>query len=135
MHEKIKGTDLPSVQALAYLGDAAHSLHVRRALVARGLTKSGDLNRESLRFVTAEGQARMYRAIEPLLLDDERDVFRRAYNSGHLSKPKRASHADYRTATGFEAVIGMLYWIGDGERLELILNEAYKEITENDTED
>lgn len=128
MHDKIIGASLPSVQALAYLGDARHSLYVRHRLVASGLSKSGDLNRESLKYVTAEAQAEMYRAVEPLLLDDERDVYRRAYNSGHLSKPKRASHADYRCATGFEAVIGMLHWIGDEERLEMILNEAHKEI-------
>ena len=75
----------------------------------------------------------MYAAVEHLLLDDERDVFRRAFNSSHLSKPKRASQKDYRTATGFEAVIGMLYWIGDDERLDMILTEAHKE-NKNDTE-
>ena len=133
MHDKMKGTDLPSVLALAYLGDACHSLYVRRMLVARGISKSGDLNRESLAYITAERQAEMYAAVEHLLLDDERDVFRRAFNSSHLSKPKRASQKDYRTATGFEAVIGMLYWIGDDERLDLLLTEAHKE-TKNDTE-
>ncbi len=134
MHEKTKGTDLPSVLALAYLGDACHSLYVRRVLVARGISKSGELNRASLAYVTAEAQARMYRATEHLLLDDERDVYRRAYNSSRLSKPKRASHADYRCATGFEAVIGMLYWLGDDERINLLLETGHKEI-ENDTKD
>jgi len=128
MHDKIIGASLPSVQALAYLGDARHSLYVRHRLVAKGISKSGELNRESLKYVTAEAQAEMFRAVEHLLLDDERDVYRRAYNSGHLSKPKHASHADYRCATGFEAVIGMLHWIGDDERIELIFNEAHKEI-------
>ena len=104
-----------------------------RTLVARGISKSGDLNRASLAYVTAEAQARMYRTVEPMLLDDERDVYRRAYNSSHLSKPKRASHADYRCATGFEAVIGMLYWLGDNERINLLLEAGHKEI-ENDTE-
>ena len=133
MHEKTKGTDLPSVLALAYLGDAAHQLYVRKMLVGRGISKSGELNRASLAYITAEAQARMYRTVEPLLLDDERDVYRRAYNSSHLSKPKRASHADYRCATGFEAVIGMLYWLGDDERLNLLFETGHKEI-ENDTE-
>ena len=133
MHEKTKGTDLPSVLALAYLGDAAHQLYVRKMLVGRGISKSGELNRASLAYITAEAQARMYRTVEPLLLDDERDVYRRAYNSSHLSKPKRASHADYRCATGFEAVIGMLYWLGDDERMNLLFETGHKEI-ENDTE-
>ena len=116
---------MPSVQALAYLGDACHSLYVRRMLVGRGISKSGELNRLSLEYITAERQAEMYRKIEGLLLDDERDVFRRAANSGHLNKPKRASITDYRYATGLEAVLGMLSWIGDEERLNLLLDAAH----------
>lgn len=131
MHEKTSGAKLPSSMALAYLGDARHSLYVRERLVMRGLSKSGDLNRESLRYVTAEAQAAMMRRIEPLLLEDERDVYRRAANSSHLNRPKHASLADYRAATGFEAVIGMLYVIGDEERLKELLDLAYEAVEEN----
>ena len=131
MHEKISGAQLPSVAALSYLGDACHSLYVRRMLVARGITKSSELNKASLSFVTAEAQAKMYAKIEGLLLDDEREVYRRASNSTHLNKPKHASVGEYRIATGFEAVVGMLYWIGDVERLNMLFNEAHKEEDEN----
>lgn len=135
MHSEVKGTALPSVMALAYLGDARHSLHVRRMLVESGIVKPKELNLHALNFVTAEAQARAFSRIEHLLLDDERDVFRRAANSTHLNKPKHASGKDYRTATGFEAVIGMLEWLGDHERLELLLKEAFKkEEKVNDTE-
>jgi ribonuclease-3 family protein len=134
MHEKVLGASLPSVQALAYIGDARHSLYVRTMLVQTGITKSGELNEKSLKYVTAEAQAKMYRKIEGYLLDDERDVFKRASNSTHLNKPKRASVTDYRYATGFEAVIGMLVWIKDEERLEELMRLAHKEDT-NDTED
>ena len=133
MHDKIIGAQLPSPMALAYLGDARHSLFVREMLVREGISKSGELNQRALCYITAEAQARMARFIEPRLLDDERDIFRRAANSGHLNKPKHASVADYRHATGFEAVIGMLYYIGDEERLTQLMTEAYKEI-QNDTE-
>ena len=139
MHDKILGTSLPSVSALAYLGDARHSLYVRRMLVGEGLCKSGELNEAALSYVTAEAQANMLRKIECELLDDERDVYRRAANSGHLNRPKHSSAADYRAATGFEAVIGMLEWIGDTERLLYLLDLAHGKITEteneNDTED
>lgn len=127
MHEGLIGASLPTVAALAYLGDARHALYVRRMLVNRGICKSGELNEAALSYVTAEAQAAMMRKIEPLLLEDERDVYRRAANSGHLNRPKHASAADYRAATGFEAVIGMLEWIGDSERLELLLRTAHEE--------
>lgn len=127
MHDKLIGAELPTTAALAYLGDARHALYVRRMLVEKGICKSGELNTASLSYVTAEAQAAMMRKIEPLLLEDERDLFRRAANSGHLNKPKRASAADYRAATGFEAVIGMLEWIGDTERLEMLLRVAHSE--------
>ena len=127
MHDKINGTALPGVMALAYLGDARHSLFVRRMLIERGLVKSSDLNRESLSFVTAGAQAEAFSRIERLLLDDEMAVFKRAQNSTHLNKPKHASGKDYRVATGFEAVIGMLEWIGDTERLDMLLEAAHKE--------
>lgn len=126
MHEKIMGASLPSVMALAYLGDARHALYVREMLVKSGLSKPKDLNLCSLDYVTAEAQAEMYRRIEHLLTEDELDVVRRAGNSGHLNRPKHASPADYRAATGFEALVGMLYYINDNERLTMLLDLAHK---------
>lgn len=126
MHEPLTGSSLPSVMALAYLGDARHSLYIRRMLVGRGMSKSADLNKAALGYVTAEAQAAAMRKIEEFLLPDERDVYRRAINSGHLNKPRHSSAADYRSATGFEAVIGMLYYIGDEERLLELLSLAYR---------
>ena len=127
MHDSIIGASLPTTAALAYLGDARHGLYVRRMLVEKGICKSGELNQASLSYVSAEAQAKMMRKIEPLLLDDERELYKRAANSGHLNRPKHASAADYRAATGFEAVIGMLEWIGDTERLNMLLDEAHKD--------
>ena len=127
MHDSVIGASLPTTAALAYLGDARHGLYVRRMLIEKGICKSGELNQASLSYVTAEAQAKMMRKIEPLLLDDERELYKRAANSGHLNRPKHASAADYRAATGFEAVIGMLEWIGDTERLEMLLKEAHNE--------
>ena len=136
MHEKIIGASLPSVGALAYIGDARHSLYIRTMLVRRGVSRSGDLNKEALLYVTAEAQAEAYSKIESMLSDDEREVFKRAFNSTHLNKPKRASGKDYRTATGFEAVIGMLSFIGDEDRIEELLSIACSNNggNENDTE-
>ena len=130
MQEKIPGTALPSVAALAYLGDARHSLYVRRMLVARGISKSGELNKLALSYVTAEAQAQSYRKIKDMLTEEESLVFRRASNSTHLNRPQHASVADYRHATGFEAVLGMLTWLEREDRLTELLNAAYGELTE-----
>ena len=126
MHDSLIGASLPTTAALAYLGDARHALYVRHMLVEKGICKSGELNEASLAYVTAEAQAQMMRKIEHLLLEDERDVYKRASNSGHLNRPRHASAADYRAATGFEAVIGMLEWIGDNERLKMLLDAAHE---------
>ena len=146
MHSPVRQCDLPSVGALAYLGDAVHSLCVRRMLVGRGISRAEDLNRASLSYVTAEAQARVYRALLPTLQEDERDVARRAANSGHLRRPRHTAAADYRAATALEAVLGMLDYIGDTERIgelfaaaERVLfpeeTEALERKTEDDSED
>ena len=96
----MKDSELKNISsaALAYLGDARHSLFVRRMLVERGITKSGELNAASLTYVTAEAQANMLRRVKPMLLDDELDVFeeeeveeapraRRAY-AAHHARPQ-----------------------------------------------
>ncbi len=131
---RMENKTLPSVMALSYLGDARHSLYVRKMLVSRGLTKSQDLNRESLMYVTCEAQAKMYEIIKDELTEAEADVFRRASNSKHLNRPKHASGKDYRMATGYEAVIGMLEWQGNEERLAYLLEKTHKEDIKNDTE-
>ena len=134
MENKFCGAMLPSVAALSYIGDAIHSLYVRKMLVARGLTKSADLNREALRYVTAEAQAKMYERIKDELLPEEADVFRRASNSTHLNRPKHATGRDYRYATGFEAVLGMLEFQKNGARLEYLLRKSHEEDDRYDTE-
>ena len=132
MQEETKRAPLPSVMALSYLGDARHSLYIRRMLVARGIAKSKELNQKALEYVTAEAQAGAFFKIESELTEEEKATFKRAFNSGHLNRPKHASLKEYRTATGFEAVIGMLEWLGDTARLEYLLNLAHREEKDND---
>ncbi len=133
MQSEFNPSLLPGVTALAYLGDARHALFVRRMLLERKIQKPKELNLLALDYVTAEAQAKAYEKISVLLTEWEADVFKRAYNSTHLNKPKHASGKEYRIATGFEAVIGMLEWIGNSERINELLTAAYRE-NENDTE-
>ena len=127
MHEKIIGASLPSSAALAYLGDAWYSLYVRRRLIEAGIEKAARLNEAALTYVTAARQAERMRKILPLLSEDEREVFSRAANASHPHRPKGATAADYRYATGFEALLGMLCFVKDEERLLYLMAEAHTE--------
>ena len=110
---------LPSSAALSYLGDAVHSVYVRRLVVDLGYTKSALLHEEGQKYVTASAQAAAFDRIYDHLTEEERDVARRAHNSRHLQRPKHMTVAEYRKATGFEALLGMLYYRGDLARIDL----------------
>ncbi len=126
---------LPSAAALSFLGDAVHTLAVRRRLVLLGFSHAGKLNEEARRLVSAEAQAEQARRLLPRLREAEADVYRRAFNSCHLNRPRHASGADYRAATGLEAVFGMLEYTGQRERLdELIACAIGEEGESHDTE-
>jgi ribonuclease-3 family protein len=116
-----KASELPSVAALSFLGDAVHGLFVRRMLVERGLCRSGELNDAARTYVSAEGQAKQAARVLPHLYEREQDVYRRAYNSGHLNRPRHASGADYRAATGLEAVLGMLSFEEKDDRIATLM--------------
>ncbi len=129
MEEKIIQASLPSLAALAYLGDAVHSLDMRRRAVARGFSRSEELHRFVTEYVNAAAQAHMLLSIEPLLDEDERATVRRAANSHHLQRPKHMKIAEYRRATGFEALLGMLSFLKREARLALLLDAAYENYT------
>ena len=128
MGETIRQSDLPTVAALAYLGDAVHSLDIRRRAIAAGLAKSGALHTFTAGIVNAAAQAAMLTAIEERLDDSERELCRRAANSKHLQHPKHATDLDYRRATAFEALLGMLSHLGREERLRELLDLSYNSL-------
>ena len=57
-----------------------------------------------------------------LLSEEELEMFRRGRNAKSHSKAKNASLAEYKKATGFEAMIGYLYLSGRTDRLEEIVD-------------
>ncbi len=118
------GHVLPSSEALAYLGDAVFSLYVRNLLVKKGISHASELNRLSLAFVTAPHQAALFRRMEAKLTEEEKDIFRRAYNHKGLKAPKHASYTEYRTATGLEALLGALYLTENTSRIEELLSDV-----------
>ena len=61
------------------------------------------------------------------LTEEENAVFHRGRNIGHTNTPKAATVAEYRAATGMEALFGYLHLAGRHERIAELFAAAYPE--------
>lgn len=109
---------------LAFVGDAVFSLYVRGKLTFNSDFKTGQLNKLATAEVKATAQAELLKDILPLFNEEELAIFKRARNAKKTTKAKHASVAEYNASTGFEAVIGYLYLIGNYDRLNFLLNKG-----------
>ena len=116
-----------STLGLAHLGDGVYELLVRSWLVLHGKAKAKDLHRATIQYVAAPAQAERFEKLQPLLTQEENDVFRRGRNTAPHSIPKAASRAQYQTATGLEALFGWLYLQGRTERLNELFSVMMEE--------
>ena len=110
---------------LAYLGDAVIELLVRERLVESGITSPKSLNAKALTFVRAGAQAAAMERLIPHLTEEEEGAFRRGRNIGHTNTPKSATVAEYRSATGMEALFGYLHIKGETARIKELFALAY----------
>lgn len=106
---------------LAYIGDAVYDLIIRTMVVEKGNRSANALHRAAVRYVNAGAQAHMIEAVLPELTEEETAVYHRGRNAKSHTMAKNASVADYRKATGMEALLGYLYLQGRLDRcLELV---------------
>lgn len=106
---------------LAYIGDAVFEVVVRTVIVDEANRSVSKIHKAASDIVNAKSQAKMMFNIIDALTDEESKVYKRGRNAKAVTKAKNASMADYRVATGFEALIGWLYLNNQTERmLELI---------------
>ncbi len=121
--EQLTAKEAANINALvlAYVGDAVWSLYVREKLASSSDLKAGQLHKIASNMVNAGAQARLADKVCDLLTEEEHDVFLRGRNAKAHHKAKNQSGADYRKATGMEAVIGYLYLVGRQQRIKEIL--------------
>ena len=112
---------------LAFIGDGIYEVFIRTYLV--------EINREMLvhrlhvktiSFVKAHAQSEFMKALEIGLTEEELYFYKRGRNAKSGTVPKNADVQEYRTATGFETLIGYLYITEQNERLNFIFNEILK---------
>lgn len=116
--------ELSSVD-LAYLGDAVLELMTRQHLLNSGVKDVGKLNHMALSYVKATAQSDAVERILPHLSEEETAVFKRGRNAHGIAIPKSASAAQYRRATGFEALFGYLYVKGRRDRMKELFILGY----------
>ena len=109
---------------LAYIGDTVYDLFVRAYLIENTDFKAHGLHMLSKRMVCAAAQAKAFESVKEILTDDERDAFRRGRNAHIGTVPKHATILDYRTATGFEALLGFLLLSGRDLRIVSLMRLA-----------
>ncbi len=120
--------------SLAYLGDAVLEVLAREAVLQTGIQNAGQLNALAASYVRATAQSDAVERILPHLTQEETEYFKRGRNTGGIAAPKSASMAQYRRATGLEALFGYLYLSGQEQRMRQLFSLAYpKENSEENT--
>ncbi len=103
---------------LAFVGDAVYELLVRQYIAQHMNAPANKLHLKAVERVCCTFQSQAFARIEPVLTQEEADVFRRGRNSSTQRVPKHAKPVEYRRATGVEALFGYLYLKGDNQRIE-----------------
>lgn len=116
-----------NVITLAYLGDAVYELYVRNYLISCGIAKVLDLQKEAIKYVSAKGQANItnYLIDNNILSDKEIEIIKRGRNYKRDSHPKNTDIITYKVSTGFECLIGYLYYCKDNKRIDEIMNYIF----------
>ncbi|MGF2384234.1 Mini-ribonuclease 3 [Lentilactobacillus otakiensis] len=116
--------------ALAYMGDAAYEVFIRRHLIAQGLTKPKRLQHVATNYVSAKAQAALIDLMkkDKLLNDTEWDYFKRGRNANSHTHAKNTDVITYRISTGFEAVFGYLSLSDQNDRMKEIADWCIEQV-------
>ena len=116
--------NLINVITLAYLGDAIYEVYVREYLINNGIAKVEELQKEAIKYVSAKSQAKILSCLidNNLLNDMELDIVKRGRNYKRTSHPKNTDIITYKMSSGFEAMIGYLYFTNNKDRLDEIMS-------------
>ena len=109
---------------LAFIGDAVYGLVVKTVVVESANCPANTLNAKSVKYVKASAQAAIAKIISDSLTEEESNILRRGRNAKSPTMAKNATMADYRLATGLEALVGYLYLKGENKRLIELMRQG-----------
>ncbi|RYL89360.1 Mini-ribonuclease 3 [Sporolactobacillus sp. Y61] len=112
---------------LAFMGDAIMEVYVREHVICAGKTKIHQLHKQTVNYVSARAQCTFLHELQEqhFLTDEEMDVVRRGRNTRSHSVPRNTDVQTYNFSTGFEALIGYLYFSGKGNRIQEIMAKIF----------
>lgn len=107
----------------AYLGDAVYELYIRNKQIEKSYELVDVLQKNKLKYVTAKAQSNILKNLidNNMLTEEELNIVKRARNYKRSTHPKNTDIMTYKLATGFEALLGYLYYHKKNERLNEIL--------------
>lgn len=111
---------------LAYIGDAVYELYIRTMIAKDANIPVSKLHKTATSYVKAKAQSDTVHALMEFLTEEEIKIFKRGRNAKSATSAKNADIVDYRHATGFEALLGYLYFKKDFIRLEEILKKSFE---------
>ena len=103
--------------SFAFIGDCVYELAIRTYVLSQGNRPVNELNMMKVKYVNAAAQASMVSACMEIMTEEETDIFKKGRNAKGGTAAKNQSLADYRKATGFEALCGYLYMQGKMQRV------------------
>lgn len=110
---------------LALIGDGVYEIFIRNYILSENIDLSAHkIHVNAIEYVKAKSQSTIIHSIEGDLTEEELYIFKRGRNTKSATVPKNADVRDYRSATGFETLVGYLYLIGDKVRLAYILSKS-----------
>ena len=112
-----------NVLVLAYLGDTIYEDYIRKYLIMKGIANVNDLQTESLKYVSAKGQAKYINEMldNNFFIEEELSIIKRARNNSSKTHPKNCDVVTYRYATALEALIGYLELSNNKDRIDEIM--------------
>lgn len=117
---------------LAYIGDGIYEIVIRTVIVDEANRQVNKIHRAASNLVKAGTQAKMIHYIMDDLTDEELTIYKRGRNAKAVTRAKNASMSEYRTATGFEALMGWLYLTGQSERMMKLIKKSVTVFTTED---
>lgn len=120
---------------LAYIGDGIYEIIIRTLIVDDANRQVNKIHKAASDLVKAGTQASMIFAIMDKLTEQEVAIYKRGRNAKAVTRAKNASMSEYRTATGFEALMGWLYLTGQSERMMQLIKMGLENININNSKE